>query len=396
MANEQENKNLDSLLEDIALEPNVTEDNDKIDVDNQELKLDDIEYETNELDLKEDTFELSEDTNEHTLIDEEQDDTLEDFEEVDTKIYDVQKKQTKLQKILIGIVVILALLIIIGLILYLLGFFDPEKEPEPKKEVKNVTKVIKKEQPSYKFKEKDINVDRLNQKLNMLTKYEVLENEQKELQKQKEKELLERQKQLLSETQRLEKINKIKEIEAKKHEEVLKAQELEQDLIQKAKNPNHAVTTTQIKEEVKENNPSKAVKPQIDIIKENQVIIPVKEDLEIENVEIDENIIDENKNLSLNEEEKIDEENLSINKKFIKFIVINTKEKYIFKNLIDEITSIDKRVNLCRDDENKIQIFIGPFKDNQERDFVINKFDSKKNPESFDFTQEEFDKRCEF
>jgi len=79
----------------------------------------------------------------------------------------VQKKQSKLHKILIIIVSILFGIIIVGAILYFIGFFDPK----PIEKVN--TEDIKKEQvkDEYKFNPKDIDENRLNKKLNLLTKY---------------------------------------------------------------------------------------------------------------------------------------------------------------------------------------------------------------------------------
>ena len=75
-------------------------------------------------------------------------------------------------------------IIIIGIALYFFGVFDSEPikiEPvkNEKSKVIDPTKpvVVVPEKPKYKFKVKDINKKRLNRKLSLLTKYEIIEEE---------------------------------------------------------------------------------------------------------------------------------------------------------------------------------------------------------------------------
>ena len=96
-------------------------------------------------------------------------------EKVDSEIEEeipVQKKQPKIYRILMIVVAVLASILVIGLIMYFIGFFDPE-EPEVKPMVKAMDKQIEmKMDDEIEFNEKAINKDKLNRKLTALTKTE--------------------------------------------------------------------------------------------------------------------------------------------------------------------------------------------------------------------------------
>jgi len=85
-------------------------------------------------------------------------------------------------------------------------------------------------------------------------------------------------------------------------------------------------------------------------------------------------------------------------KNFIKVIKITTYKKDIYKSYLDDILSIDNRVTLCRDDKNLIEIFVGPFDNELERNTLTKSYINrlKIDAEAFDFTEEEYNKRCNY
>lgn len=359
-------------------------------------------------------------------------------EEVNLQIDDndeevgVQKKQNKMHKILIIILGVLFSIVLIGAILYFSGFFDPELiKEEPK-----VQKVAEPKKDEYKFNEKDIDSKRLNKKLNLLTKYEIVENSNMEAQKaaEKEKLYLEAKRQL--EAERQAQIEKIKEAERKRLNEQLPPvdsknvidtkidKEIEKVIetddkksnIQEVKTEDNTTTNntndtqnnevaTNNKEEVvitnnetenKDSKPVEEVKQDKPTTNENKVeeikvstndepIKPVVEDTTTNNV------VEDTPKPDSNIEDKKDV------KTFVKVIKIDTNKKDIYKSFLDKVLKVDSRVALCRDDKNLVEVFVGPFDDEMERLSIIKEYkDMKIEAEAYDYTQEEYDRRCNY
>ncbi len=119
------------------------------------------------------------------------------FFKIDEDLSDEEKKQTKLKKIVIAVGTLLGITILIAVILYFTGAFESEIIEEPQDI--NITQVEKKKNISIKiearkkyitFNMSQINVQRLNKKLSILTKYEILEEDAIEKIKAQEKEKL--------------------------------------------------------------------------------------------------------------------------------------------------------------------------------------------------------------
>ena len=399
---ENQNENIDELLNDIALEPDNNSESVHVEEDtmrtqdeyHDELKIepdDSLEVDDELHDQEEATGEIDEDL-------------------IDDKEYAVQKKQTKLQKILIAVAAGLLVIITLGLIAYFLGFFDEEK-PMPKEEVKK--EVTKPAKPKVQFNDKDINVDRLNQKLNMLTKYEILEDAQKEKQKALEKERLHQEAQQKLEEERLAKIQRMKALEDKRLEEEAMAQQKEEELLNSSQKIEEEVQevqvevaepkddTIQVTKENKDITVSYEVDPaqkQEQSMQEEQKEEPTMPKVEIVEMEMPTNIepVQEKMMEEPPLEEDTQEENLENN--FIKFIVISTNKRNIYKKELDQITAIDSNIKLCRDDANNIEVFIGPYEEStRDIKLAVFKYAMKKSMiEAIDFTKEEFDKRCNY
>lgn len=405
MAENQNDTNIDELLNDIALEPdnstNTEDQDDSTDPRNEENDRIQDEFHDDELKIEpDDSLEIEEtqESQESINSDIDEDETV-DEDLLDDKEYAVQKKQTKLQKILIGVAASLLIIIILGIVAYFLGVFDPE-EVEQKQEVK--VEEVQPKKPEVDFNDKDINVDRLNQKLNMLTKYEIIEDAKKEEQKALEKEKLHQEAQRKLEEERLAKIRRMQELEEKRLQEERDARKREEELLNKPKEAEkvmeepkeEVITVTKENKDITvtyENEPMNEA-PQEEM-KEKEPVVP-EVVIEMEEPKMEEPILMPEPEVMIEEEEK--KEVLENN--FIKFIVISTNKKEIYKKDLDQITSVDSNVKLCRDESNNIEIFVGPYEDNQ-RDIKIAVFKyamKNANIEAVDFTEEEFNKRCNY
>jgi hypothetical protein len=270
----------------------------------------------------------------------------------------VKPKKSIFIKILFGIVGLLILLLIVGIILYFTGFFEPKQEEkkieQPVITKETVTKVEAVPENNYKFDLKDINSKKLNDQLANLTSNNL--NEEKKMKKEsleneKIQEELQKQKALLE-------------------EEKLKL-EKEKAQIEMAKK--EAAT----KEELKI-TPSTAMP--------NSEILPVLENKK----EVD------NPTLAKNST-SIQKENV-VNNQFLLFINVAKIKDVLYKKYLDKIIAINPNVRLCRDEKNKIEIYFGPFEKNEDRTELLNKLIKNKFTEAYslEFTQEEFDKRCNY
>lgn len=296
----------------------------------------------------------------------------------------VQKKQPKIYRILMIIVAALASILVIGLIMYLTGFFDPE---EPKPMPKPMPEVEMKMDEGIEFNEKEINKEKLNRKLTALTKTEImnkeeLEAEEKRIQEEERKKKEAEQK-AIEEKQRLEEEKKqaqLAKIEEERRllEEHRMAIKKEQDEFIKLQEEAQKAFEEQKNELLKQINQNP------ETVEENQV----NEDKEIVRTEQNE------------EQETIKEE---IEKKeevkmFMPFINVATIKGELFKEYLDKVQSFDKKLSLCRDSKNRIEIYFGPYDSQKERTKVLNNLMDNGFKESYlvDFTKEEYEKRCKY
>jgi hypothetical protein len=93
----------------------------------------------------------------------------------------------------------------------------------------------------------------------------------------------------------------------------------------------------------------------------------------------------------------IQKENV-VNNQFLLFINVAKIKDVLYKKYLDKIIAINPNVRLCRDEKNKIEIYFGPFEKNEDRTELLNKLIKNKFTEAYslEFTQEEFDKRCNY
>lgn len=127
-----------------------------------------------------------------------------------------------------------------------------------------------------------------------------------------------------------------------------------------------------------------------------------------------EEIISEKKDVatSTNNETKTQNETSNINSNSKKEETTKTTESLTFVKLInvakikgdlnkkyfDKVIEVNANVLLCRDDENIIELYYGPFLEDEIRDNLLSKLikNGFKEAYSLEMTKEEFDKRCNY
>lgn len=288
----------------------------------------------------------------------------------------VKPKRNILFKVLVGVIAFLLLLLIVGIILYFTGFFEPkevkaedqhteqpvaEQHPtDPHAEQHATNEVAKPEAPAennYKFDLKNINSKKLNEQIANMTNKNSTEEKKATAEKKKEKELLSNQEnELLKEKTLLEE----KKLELEKEKAQLERMKRDHEVLKEDKKVN------------KENEHSS-----------NTPIIDDKKEEATSSLE---------KNSPAAAKEN------AANNQFLLFINVAKINGELYKKYLDKITAINPNVRLCRDEKNKIEIYFGPFEKSEDRTELLNKLIKNKFTEAYavEFTQEEFDKRCNY
>lgn len=276
-----------------------------------------------------------------------------------------QKQVPILNKILFGLVGFLLLTLIVGAVLFFMGFFEPEKKLEVKEETFKEEKVLEEKNT---FNIKDINSKKLNKQLLLLTNKNIVQEEENNRREKEEEE------------------KKIKQEEDKKKAEALA---LEEENLSKEKQllEDKKLELQRQKEELELlKNEAITLRDEMINIKEN--IDTKKEEVIIPEPEVEEIIVQEPK-----QEEVIKEEI-----KFVSLINVAKVKGELLKSYLDKISGIYSTIKLCRDDLNRIEIYYGPFDDNTLRTNIYNKLQENGiiNSYEVELTKEEFDKRCNY
>ncbi len=356
MAEQNNTKNSNEIVDEIKLEIEESSLDDKLSIDEP---TNEIEIEEMQLDKeKEDVSDK--DISEYALDNDE------------LKDYSIQKKQTKVQRILTAIIAVLLVILTIGIILYLTGFFDKE-EPKVQPKVEEV-----KEEKTFDFKSRDIDSDKLNKKFDRLTKYDPSLQDQVEKEEAVKKAKEEEERKALEEKKRLEEIENLKkELEAEKKslEEKQIALISEKEQLEQMKE--------KLLQEVEEKK------------KELEALENSKEPMQEEVVATTE---EENKMPETMQQVVENIENMNTSKSFLPLINVSVIKGNLKKDYLQKIERIDKNILLCRDNQNNIEIYVGPYEMPSARNNLLNKFlDSGFNEAMLiDLTKEEFDKRCNY
>lgn len=275
----------------------------------------------------------------------------EEPEEEDSEDTQEDPKDKKLKLVIIVVGALLGLTIITGIVMYFMGMFDPAPPPVVDK---NNTKMVKKvgdvEVIEYQgikktdFDPEMVDTARLNTRLEALTKYEVLSEEQIEEQELAEKE---------------------RQYRIKKEQELIAfaAKNKEEDIFSEKE------STTDTKEEsapMMGSNNSKPVEYKEEIQKE----IPASK-------------------TTYNQITKDGK---------LKFVLVESLKYKLYKNLIAKVNTHQARISICKNSDGRTSVYIGPFNDHTMQEKMLellqgqNVTDSKK----IDLSMEEFDSRCNF
>lgn len=213
-----------------------------------------------------------------------------------------------------------------------------------------------------KFDFNNLEPEKLNEQLELLT------NKNMEYQKEKEQKILEEEKKL-SPVFNL--VNSLKDKEEIKKEEnsIVNSEDNKKEEISKI-------------EEIKEDKKEEIISEKKDIA--TSTSNETKTQNETSNI---------NSNSKKEETTKITE-----SLTFVKLINVAKIKGDLNKKYFDKVIEVNANVLLCRDDENIIELYYGPFLEDEIRDNLLSKLikNGFKEAYSLEMTKEEFDKRCNY
>lgn len=213
-----------------------------------------------------------------------------------------------------------------------------------------------------KFDFNNLEPEKLNEQLELLT------NKNMEYQKEKEQKILEEEKKL-SPVFNL--VNNLKDKEGIKKEEnsIVSSEDNKKEEISKI-------------EEIKEDKKEEIISEKKDIA--TSTSNETKTQNETSNI---------NSNSKKEETTKITESST-----FVKLINVAKIKGDLNKKYFDKVIEVNANVLLCRDDENIIELYYGPFLEDEIRDNLLSKLikNGFKEAYSLEMTKEEFDKRCNY
>ncbi len=370
MEEQNSTKNSNEIVDEIKLEIEESQLDNQLSID-ESTKIDIEESQLDKEDIKEEFSQLEK---ENHLEEEISKNVLEEDKIND---YSIQKKQTKVHKILTIIIAILLVILTISIILYITGFFDKTEEPKAQPKVEE----IKKEEKTFNFKSRDIDSEKLNKRFDSLTKYDPSLQDQVAKEEAMKKAKEEEQRKALEEKKRVEDIENLK----KELEEQKKALEEKQSELISEKEQ-----LVQMKEKFLQEIEEK--KKELEIVKNS------KEEQTQQTIQ--EVQTEENKMPPETMQQVVENiENMNNNSKsFLPLINISVIKGTLKKDYLQKIEKIDKNVLLCRDNQNNIEIYVGPYEMPSARNNLLNKFiDNGFNQAMLiDLTKEEFDKRCNY
>ncbi|RBQ31358.1 hypothetical protein CRU92_07845 [Arcobacter sp. FW59] len=269
-------------------------------------------------------------------------------ENVDTENNEQIKKSKSalIKKVLIISIAVLSLFLIILVVILLF------KDSDDKKTVENIPNtnenipietIATPEQKDFKFDFNNLEPEKLNEQLALLT------NKNMEIQKIEELNKIEEP--VKNETSIINKDDEEKKYEAIVNDKE-QTNELTQDIQEKHKQQNEIM----VKKEEKEENKS---------------------------------VIIDNSQKEVSVIEKSD---------FVKLINVAKLKGNLNKKYLDKAVNVNTNILLCRDNENHIELYYGPFLDDNIRDELLTKLLSEgfKEAYSLEMLEEEFNKRCKY
>ena len=401
-------------------------------------------YENEQVEENQAEDESSEQVEENTQVENSNNDSQEDDYE---KAPAIQQRFPKFKKpiIITAGITLLVLLSVLGM--YLFGFFDDEPvKPTTEKAVAVDNKPVIPPKKKYLFKVKDIDKKRLNRKLMLLTKDELIEEEiipSKE-DTPNEPMLIPDKKSMTTDviedkvTLESEEVVQIPSevIVDKNISESKNSNDLQEEIVVE----NVAISSSTIIEEtipeVTHKDDSTLVKikgdttidtnqttDELEVVKKDDTIVmeiiddEIKDDITQQSEEIIASIDDTPISDTLEHEDTIiltktkeeepeitseedttsaEQDTMDAGQSFLRFAQVATIKTKLYLSFLQKINKIDKRISVCRNDVNHIEIFVGPFSSENERNGILSELNTSLVKDAFaiDFTQKEFDKRC--
>ncbi|MEW6551406.1 MAG: hypothetical protein AB7E13_00430 [Arcobacteraceae bacterium] len=312
-----------------------------------------------------------------------------------------QKKAKKLNKVLIIVIGVLIGLLLIGVILFFSGVFDSEEvvtqpssteQQNPTQATDGTTTTnqpVEVSIPTYEFKTTDINIPRLNKKLQALIDAPIQQDDKAEDTIQTAQESTDKPLENSFYDEELEALLPKDEqnVPLVKEPDIIATTEPTQDKLNDIETQTTKEQPVTKQEELQDN---KQVKEEnLVVTKQNEVPITSDGVVTVENKSQD--IVA--KNDTKNNHTVKDEKN---GKHFLKFIQVATLKYKLYTQFLREIKAVDARISICQNDSGRIQIFIGPFLDDKQRSFVIEQINQSVVNDAFglEFTQEEYFRRC--
>lgn len=248
----------------------------------------------------------------------------------------------------------------------------------------NENQTVQNEESDFKFDFNNLEPDKLNEQLELLTNKNL---EQKALE---ELSLLEKEEKKSSNASSIfvesdsKTENSINSAQESVNSEVLVLNDVEEKNIE-------------INSETKE---SEAIENSDDTIETKTILEDEKEEL-TNNTKKEIEISKESKSLIVFEDESKNEDTKAsdINKyEFLKIISVAKIKGNLKKSYYDKIYNIDSSVLLCRDSLGNIEIYFGPFKDNTKQENLLNRLLEAGFSEAYnlEMEKEEFNKRCNY
>ncbi|XQC06504.1 hypothetical protein ACOAJ8_05475 [Arcobacter cryaerophilus gv. pseudocryaerophilus] len=285
---------------------------------------------------------------------------------------DDQKDKTLLIKRVLFITIgVLLLFLIILATIFIFKSEESKEPPESSPPVESSAKTNENntenvpsepEIKETKFDFNNLEPEKLNEQLELLT------NKNMEYQKEKEQKILEEEKKL-SPVFNL--VNNLKDKEEIKKEEnsIVNLEDNKKEEISKI-------------EEIKEDKKEEIISEKKDIA--TSTSNETKTQNETSNI---------NSNSKKEETTKITE-----SLTFVKLINVAKIKGDLNKKYFDKVIEVNANVLLCRDDENIIELYYGPFLEDEIRDNLLSKLikNGFKEAYSLEMTKEEFDKRCNY
>lgn len=284
---------------------------------------------------------------------------------------DKKDKTLLIKKILFIIIGVLLLFLIILATIFIFKSEDSKEPTESSPPVESSTKTNENntenvpsepEIKETKFDFNNLEPEKLNEQLELLT------NKNMEYQKEKEQKILEEEKKL-SPVFNL--VNNLKDKEEIKKEEnsIVSSEDNKKEEISKI-------------EEIKEDKKEEIISEKKDVA--TSTSNETKTQNETSNI---------NSNSKKEETTKITE-----SLTFVKLINVTKIKGDLNKKYFDKVIEVNANVLLCRDDENIIELYYGPFLEDEIRDNLLSKLikNGFKEAYSLEMIKEEFDKRCNY